>query len=109
MAKKIITTYYEFDENGNIKTKSVTETPYLDDDTDCDYDDCEECDTCDCEYDEDDEDDDTLYKVTPKGLACLAMLRTGLISSTNDPRLDGFWELFDADMAAAGYTQEVDE
>lgn len=38
---------------------------------------------------------DESYFVTPKGLAFLAMLRTGLIETINDPRLEGFWQLFD--------------
>lgn len=29
------------------------------------------------------------YVITPKGIATLAMLRTGLIQSTNDPRFEG--------------------
>lgn len=35
--------------------------------------------------------------------------RTGLVESIEDPRIDGFWELFQADMDALGYTQEVEE
>ena len=103
--KKIITTYIEYDKNGNVKTKSITETPYSDENTDCDYGDCTGCDICDCECDE----DDVLYKITPKGIACLAMLRAGLVASIDDPRVDGFWELFQADMVESGYTQEVNE
>lgn len=32
MTKKIITTYTEYDEDGKIKSQSVTETPYPEDD-----------------------------------------------------------------------------
>lgn len=31
------------------------------------------------------------------------------ITTTDDPRIDEFWELFQADMDALGYTQEVEE
>ena len=49
--------------------------------------------------------------ITPKGIATLAMLRTGLIQSTNDPRFEGFWQLFESDMERLGYIvyeQEVE-
>ena len=36
MTKKIITTYTEYDEDGKIKSQSVTETPYPEDDCDLD-------------------------------------------------------------------------
>lgn len=102
MTKKIITTYTEYDEDGKIKNQSVTETPYPEDDCDLD---CECCDGA-----ESDEDDDgAVYQLTPKGIACLALLRTGLVESIEDPRIDGFWELFQTDMDALGYTQEVEE
>lgn len=42
MTKKIITTYTEYDEDGKIKSQSVTETPYPEDDCDLD---CECCDS----------------------------------------------------------------
>lgn len=50
------------------------------------------------------------YVITPKGIATLAMLRTGLIQSMNDPR-EGFWQLFESDMERLGYIvyeQEVE-
>ena len=72
MTKKIITTYPE---------------------DDCDLD-CECCDGAEA----DEDDDDAVYQLTPKGIACLALLRTGLVESIEDPRIDGFWELFQADM-----------
>ena len=100
--KKIITTYTEYDEDGKIKSQSVTETPYPEDDCDLD---CECCDGAEA----DEDDDDAVYQLTPKGIACLALLRTGLVESIEDPRIDGFWELFQADMDALGYTQEVEE
>lgn len=100
--KKIITTYTEYDEDGKIQSQSVTETPYPEDDCDLD---CECCDGAEA----DEDDDDAVYQLTPKGIACLALLRTGLVESIEDPRIDGFWELFQAYMDALGYTQEVEE
>ena len=50
------------------------------------------------------------YVITPKGIATLAMLRTGLIQSTNDPRFEGFWQLFEMAMERPGeivYEPEV--
>jgi|GEM_PF-2858528 len=85
--KKIITTYTEYDEDGKIQSQSVTETPYPEDDCDLD---CECCDGAEA----DEDDDDAVYQLTPKGIACLALLRTGLVESIEDPRIDGFWELF---------------
>lgn len=102
MTKKIITTYTEYDEDGKIKSQSVTETTYPEDDCDLD---CECCDGAEA----DEDDDNAVYQLTPKGIACLALLRTGLVESIEDPRIDGFWELFQADMDALGYTQEVEE
>lgn len=102
MTKKIITTYTEYDEDGKIKSQSVTETPYPEDDCDLD------CECCDC-AESDEDDDNAVYQLTPKDIACLALLRTGLVESIEDPRIDGFWELFQADMDALGYTQEVEE
>lgn len=74
MTKKIITTYTEYDEDGKIKSQSVTETPYPEDDCDLD---CECCDGAEA----DEDDDDAVYQLTPKGIACLALLRTGLVES----------------------------
>ena len=51
------------------------------------------------------------YVITPKGIATLAMLRTGLIQNTDDPRFEGFWQLFESDMEKLGYVvyeQEVE-
>ena len=102
MTKKIITTYTEYDEDGKIKSQSVTETPYPEDNCDLD---CECCDSAEA----DEDDDNAVYQLTPKGIACLALLRTGLVESIEDPRIDGFWELFQTDMDTLGYTQEVEE
>lgn len=46
------------------------------------------------------------YELTPKGIAYLAALQTGLISSIDDPRIDGFWTLFETRMYEMGYVQD---
>lgn len=45
------------------------------------------------------------YVLTPKGLALEAMLQTGLVTSADDPRVDGFWTIFEASMKRCGYVQ----
>lgn len=82
MTKKIITTYTEYDEDGKIKSQSVTETPYPEDGCDLD---CECCDGAEA----DEDDDDAVYQLTPKGIACLALLRTGLLSLLKTRELMG--------------------
>lgn len=84
------------------KARASQKPPYPEDDCDLD---CECCDGAEA----DEDDDNAVYQLTPKGIACLALLRTGLVESIEDPRIDGFWELFQADMDALGYTQEVEE
>ena len=45
--------------------------------------------------DESCEDDENVrYQLTPKGVACLAMLHAGLVTSVDDPRIEGFWSMF---------------
>lgn len=107
MTKKIITTYIEYDSEGKIKSKSITEAPYPEDDdkpevTDYEY-------TNECIYDNDDDDDDAVYVVTPKGIATLALLDAGLVDDFDDHRIDLFWDLFEKDMQAHGYVQEEAE
>ena len=47
--------------------------------------------------------DEERYTITPKGIACMAMLQSGLVNSTNDPRIDGFWIIFEEGMKQHGY------
>lgn len=119
MAKKITATHIEFDKDGNIKSKSVTETVYdrygnmvsskstLDDapeleDKHTTYD--------DDEYDDYD-DDNVRYKITPKGLAWLAMMRAGILNDWNveGKMFEEFWADFEAGMTEAGYVTEEKE
>lgn len=46
------------------------------------------------------------YRLTPKGIAVIAMLQTGLVSDMDDPRIDGFWTIFEASMKRHGYVEE---
>lgn len=45
------------------------------------------------------------YEITPKGLACLALMQVGLITDINDSRADGFWTLFELSMKEKGYVK----
>ena len=56
------------------------------------------------EYDEDDE--NTVYRLTPKGIACIDLINAGLMESINDPRFNDFWTMFDNDMHRLGYIEE---
>ena len=47
------------------------------------------------------------YRITPKGIATLAMMQTGLVEDMDDPRIDGFWTIFEAIMTENGYVKEV--
>ena len=55
------------------------------------------------------EDDNTLYQITPKGIAIVSMLRCGLIDNIDDPRVEGFWMLFEDGMRKGGYIVEENE
>lgn len=46
------------------------------------------------------------YKLTPKGMAVLAMLQVGLVTTSDDPRIEGFWTIFEHNMINLGYVQE---
>ena len=46
------------------------------------------------------------YRLTPKGIAVIAMLQTGLVSDMDDPRIDGFWTIFETIMRRNGYVEE---
>lgn len=46
------------------------------------------------------------YVITPKGIAVLAMMQSGLIVHSDDPRFEGFWRMFEEDMKRLGYIVE---
>ena len=49
------------------------------------------------------------YRLTPKGIAVLAMMQTGLLEDMDDPRIEGFWTIFEAIMTRSGYVEERHE
>lgn len=53
--------------------------------------------------------DEEKYVITPKGIAVLALMECGLIDSTDDPRINGFWRCFDQEMMKAGYVATGEE
>ena len=54
-------------------------------------------------------DDDAIYRITPKGLATLAMIDAGLITSTDDRRFYRFWDEFYNGLINAGYIERGDD
>lgn len=55
------------------------------------------------------ENEEERYFASPKGLATLAMWQCGLIQSTDDPRFDGFWCIFEQRMIKANYIVRDEE
>lgn len=53
--------------------------------------------------------DNDVFVLTPKGIATVALSRCGLITNSNDPRVDGFWTIFEGCMRKSGYIVEEDE
>lgn len=51
--------------------------------------------------------EDEVYQITPKGIAVISLLQTGLASDIDDPRIDGFWSLFEQSMIRHGYVESV--
>lgn len=72
-----------------------TNMSYEKDKCDC----CLECSDDNCTECEEDE----LYVITPKGLAALCMIQCGLVDGFSDPRIEGFWTLFEHGMKNAGF------
>ncbi len=54
------------------------------------------------------DEDNERYALTPKGLANVAMLQTGLIDNLDDPRFEGFWSIFVASMNEHGYIKPAE-
>lgn len=54
-------------------------------------------------------DEEAIYQITPKGIAILAMLDVGLITSMDDKRFDKFWDKFCDGMINAGYVERGDD
>ena len=102
MAEKIISTYTEYDENGNLKSKTVTESPYLTEHVETEgkisWTDIW-CEQTAGEITNAGEQ----ARPTPEELVCRALLQTGLVKSVDDPRAVGFWRLFQLDLRAYEY------
>jgi len=54
-------------------------------------------------------DEEAVYRITPKGIATLAMLDVGLITSMDDKRFNSFWDKFCDGMINAGYVERGDD
>lgn len=61
-------------------------------------------------YDAEDDngDDNETYVITPKGIVSLCMVQCGLTDDINDPRIDGFFSMFESSMRTCGYIYEGD-
>ena len=46
------------------------------------------------------------YKITPLGLAAVALKIAGLVASIDDERIEVFWDEFENSMKRAGYIGE---
>ena len=53
--------------------------------------------------------EDEKYRLTPKGIATVALMQSGLVYDIHDPRIEGFWRLFEQDMRNSEYIVEDDE
>lgn len=51
---------------------------------------------------------DRAYKIAPKGLVYLALVRANLIESYEDARFEKFWNDFETSMKKYGYLREGD-
>ena len=74
------------------------------------YIDYKKCETLQINNEEDDNnnEDEEKYVITPEGIATISLLRCGLVNDMNDPRINGFWTLFENDMGKCGYMTEED-
>jgi len=54
------------------------------------------------------EEDEELM-LSPKGIATLALLQVNLVNDGEDPRIDGFWTLFETMMRKSGYVSDEED
>lgn len=54
------------------------------------------------------EEDEELM-LSPKGIATLALQQVNLVNNCEDPRIDGFWKLFETMMRKSGYVSEEED
>ena len=55
------------------------------------------------------DDDQAKDTLTPKGIATVCMLQSGLITSMDDQRFKGFWRMFCEDMERFGYLKNYED
>ena len=53
-------------------------------------------------------DKEEFWRITPKGIACLALVDAGLVDDIMDNRIDDFWDIFVEGMMMHGYMKEED-
>jgi hypothetical protein len=56
-----------------------------------------------------DNDNEERWRLTPKGLAFIAMQQVGLINDMDEPRFEGFWTIFERLMERHGYIHYDEE
>lgn len=58
---------------------------------------------------DDDDDEDTTYLLTVKGIISIAMIESGILDNIDDPRINGFYTLFENYMRKAGYVHDPED
>lgn len=77
------TTYIEYDEKGNVKSKCITE-----------YDDSDFLNECDGACRPAEEESDIRLELSPRSCAAVALYEAGLIDDIDEPAVDEFWNKF---------------
>lgn len=47
-----------------------------------------------------------VFKLSPKGIALMACIESGLIADMNEVRFDKFWDIFQSEMIKNGYAED---
>ena len=58
------------------------------------------------DFDEKDFDENAEFRLTPKGIAFMAMLKLGFLNKISESDFDDFWTLFEMRMKRSGYIEE---
>ena len=53
-------------------------------------------------------DENTEFRLTPKGIAYMTMLKLGIFNKITESDFDDFWALFEMHMKKSGYIKEGD-
>lgn len=77
------TTYIEYDEKGNIKSKCITE-----------YEDSDFLNGCECGCGHIEEEPNVKLELSPRSCAAVALYEVGLIDDIDEPAVDEFWNKF---------------